>query len=294
MMKKIFLALIVLTTLVSCVGKKKYGELQIRYEELAMALQQASQSVKDCERQNDSLRNVIKTRENEIALEKKQVTSLQEQMDLLKKTNTNLLDRLSDLSIVSKTGAESIQKSLESINQQNKYIQNLTSDIQRKDSLNLALVTTLKRSLDDVNDQDVQIAVKGSAVLISISDKMLFKSGSSEISNKAGTVLSKVAKIINDQKELSVLVEGHTDNVPIKTDCVKDNWDLSAKRATSIVRVLQTTYNVDPSRMTAGGRSEYVPKASNDSAEGRSVNRRTEIILTPRLDQFFELLAPKE
>lgn len=294
MMKKLVFALIVLTTLGSCVGKKKYNELQIRYEELAQALQQTSQSVKDCERQNDSLRNVIKTRENEIALEKKQVTSLQEQMDLLKKTNTNLLDRLSDLSIVSKAGAESIQKSLESINQQNKYIQNLTSDIQRKDSLNLALVTTLKRSLDDVNDEDVQIAVKGSAVLISISDKMLFKSGSSEISNKAGTVLSKVAKIINDQAELSVLVEGHTDNVPIKTNCLKDNWDLSAMRATAIVRVLQTTYNVDPARMTAGGRSEYVPKASNDSAEGRSVNRRTEIILTPRLDQFFELLAPKE
>ncbi|MCB9282558.1 MAG: OmpA family protein [Lewinellaceae bacterium] len=293
-MKKLVFALIVLTTLGSCVGKKKYNELQIRYEELAQALQQTSQSVKDCERQNDSLRNVIKTRENEIALEKKQVTSLQEQMDLLKKTNTNLLDRLSDLSIVSKAGAESIQKSLESINQQNKYIQNLTSDIQRKDSLNLALVTTLKRSLDDVNDEDVQIAVKGSAVLISISDKMLFKSGSSEISNKAGTVLSKVAKIINDQAELSVLVEGHTDNVPIKTNCLKDNWDLSAMRATAIVRVLQTTYNVDPARMTAGGRSEYVPKASNDSAEGRSVNRRTEIILTPRLDQFFELLAPKE
>ncbi|MBK7409644.1 MAG: flagellar motor protein MotB [Saprospirales bacterium] len=293
-MRKVVLALIVLTTLASCVGKKKYSELQIRYEELALALQQTNQSVKDCKSENDSLRNVLRTRENEIALEKKQVASMQEQMDLLKKTNTNLLDRMSDLSIVSKTGAESIQKSLESINQQNKYIQDLTGNIQRKDSLNLALVTTLKRSLDDVNDEDVQINVKGSAVLISISDKMLFKSGSSEISNKAGTVLSKVAKIINDQKELNVLVEGHTDNVPIKTDCVKDNWDLSAKRATSIVRTLQTTYNVDPARMTAGGRSEFVPKASNDSPEGRSVNRRTEIILTPRLDQFFELLAPKE
>lgn len=293
-MKKLLLALIVLTTLGSCVGKKKYSELQLRYEDLAAALKQTSQQVKDCESQNDSLRNVLKTRENELALEKKQSSSLQEQMDLLKKTNTNLLDRLSDLSIVSKSGAESIQKSLEAINEQNRYIKDLTSDIQRKDSLNLALVTTLKRSLDDINDEDVQIQVKGSAVLISISDKMLFKSGSSEISSKAGTVLSKVAKIINDQKELNVLVEGHTDNVPIKTDCVKDNWDLSAKRATSIVRVLQTTYKVDPSRMTAGGRGEYLPKASNESAEGRSVNRRTEIILTPRLDQFFELLAPKE
>jgi len=293
-MRKLLLALMVLTTLGSCVGKKKYTELQVRYEELAAALKQTSQSVKDCQQQNDSLRNVLKARESELALEKKQSGSLQEQVDLLKKTNTNLLDRLSDLSIVSKAGAESIQKSLEAINEQGKYIKDLTSDIQRKDSLNLALVTTLKRSLDNVDDEDVQIQVKGSAVLISISDKMLFKSGSAEISNKAGTVLAKVAKIINDQKELSVLVEGHTDNVPISNNCVADNWDLSAKRATAIVRTLQKDYKVDPARMTAGGRSEYVPKASNETATGRSINRRTEIILTPRLDQFFELLAPKE
>lgn len=293
-MRKLLLALMVLTTLGSCVGKKKYTELQVRYEELAAALKQTSQAVKDCQEQNDSLRNVLKARENELALEKKQSGSLQEQIDLLKKTNTNLLDRLSDLSIVSKAGAESIQKSLEAINEQGKYIKDLTSDIQRKDSLNLALVTTLKRSLDNVDDEDVQIQVKGSAVLISISDKMLFKSGSAEISNKAGTVLAKVAKIINDQKELSVLVEGHTDNVPISNNCIADNWDLSAKRATAIVRTLQKDYKVDPARMTAGGRSEYVPKASNETATGRSINRRTEIILTPRLDQFFELLAPKE
>lgn len=293
-MRKLLLALMVLTTLGSCVGKKKYTELQVRYEELAAALKQTSQAVKDCQEQNDSLRNVLKARENELALEKKQSGSLQEQIDLLKKTNTNLLDRLSDLSIVSKAGAESIQKSLEAINEQGKYIKDLTSDIQRKDSLNLALVTTLKRSLDNVDDEDVQIQVKGSAVLISISDKMLFKSGSAEISNKAGTVLAKVAKIINDQKELSVLVEGHTDNVPISNNCIADNWDLSAKRATAIVRTLQKDYKVDPARMTAGGRSEYVPKASNETATGRSINRRTEIILTPRLDQFFELLVPKE
>lgn len=294
-MRKFLLALLVLTSLASCVGKKKYNVLQIRYEELAMALQQSNQEVRDCEKSNDSLRNVLRTRENEIALEKKNVSALERQLELVQNTNENLLLRLSDLSIVSKTGAESIQKSLEAINEQGKYIKELTSEIQRKDSLNLALVTTLKRSLEDINDQDVQVQVKGSAVFISISDNMLFKSGSAEIGNKASSVLAKVARIINDQKEMTVLIEGHTDNVPISNSCITDNWDLSAKRATAIVRTLQKDYKVDPARLTAGGRSEYLPKATNDTAEGRSINRRTEIILTPRLEQFFELLAqPKE
>jgi chemotaxis protein MotB len=148
----------------------------------------------------------------------------------------------------------------------------------------------LKRSLVDINDDDVQIEVKKGVVYISLSDKMLYKSGSAEINPKAHAVLGKIAKILNDRKELDILVEGHTDNVPISTTLYADNWDLSAKRATSVVRVLQWKYNVDPERMTAGGRSEYVSKAVNSTAQGRQLNRRTEIILLPQLDQFFKLL----
>ncbi|NND32086.1 MAG: flagellar motor protein MotB [Saprospiraceae bacterium] len=230
----------------------------------------------------------------EIALKDQQISQLQEQLDHIHNTNSSLLDRLSDLSVISKTGAESINKSLESINQQYAFIENLTTKIQEKDSINLALVMNLKRSLSDINDQDVQVEVRGGVVYVSISDKMLFRSGSSSLTSQARDVLGKLATVINDHDDLNVLVEGHTDNVPMNTECIVDNWDLSVKRATSVVRTLQNDYYVSPDRMTAGGRSEYVPKAANDSASGRSENRRTEIIITPKLDQFFKLLeAPK-
>ena len=150
----------------------------------------------------------------------------------------------------------------------------------------------LKRSLADVNDEDVTVEVKKGVVYISLSDKMLFKSGSAEISPSADGVLAKIAKVVNDHAELDILVEGHTDNVPIKTASIKDNWDLSALRATAVVRMLQSKYNVKPERMTAGGRSEFVPKVSNDSAKNKAINRRTEIVILPKLDQFFQLAAP--
>jgi chemotaxis protein MotB len=230
----------------------------------------------------------------ELALKDQQINQLQGQLDHIQNTNNSLLDRLSDLSVISKSGAESINKSLESINQQYAFIENLTTKIQEKDSINLALVMNLKRSLSDINDQDVQVEVRGGVVYVSISDKMLFRSGSSNLTRQALDVLGKLAAVINDHDDLNVLVEGHTDNVPINTECLVDNWDLSVKRATSVVRTLQNDYYVSPDRMTAGGRSEYVPKSDNGSTTGRSENRRTEIIITPKLDQFFKLLeAPK-
>jgi len=209
----------------------------------------------------------------------------------MKKTNTNLLDRLSDLSVINKSGAESIRKSLEALNDQGKYIKDLNSSMQRKDSINLSLVMNLKRSLADINDDDVTVEVKKGVVYISISDKLMFASGSAIVNAKAEAVLAKVAKVVNDHKDLDILVEGHTDAVPISTDCIKDNWDLSAKRATSVVRLLQTKFSVDPERMTAGGRGEFEPQSENSSRTGRKLNRRTEIIVTPKLDQFFNLLS---
>ncbi|HMR44282.1 MAG TPA: OmpA family protein [Saprospiraceae bacterium] len=244
----------------------------------------------ECETKKNATLTQLTQRDGELNSERNRMKLLEEQITTLKNTNTSLLDRLSDLSVISKTGAESIKKSLESIDERNKYIKDLTSSVQRKDSLNLALVMSLKRSLSDVNDQDVQIEVKKGVVYISLSDKMLFKSGSSEILPRAEEVLGKIAKIINDHSELDILVEGHTDNVPISNSCVKDNWDLSVKRATSVVRLLQTKHDVAPERMTAGGRGEYVPKTSNATADGKSLNRRTEIVILPKLDQFFQLL----
>jgi chemotaxis protein MotB len=173
--------------------------------------------------------------------------------------------------------------------EQGKYIKELNSSIQRKDSLNLALVTNLKKSLNNINDEDVSIEVKKGVVFISLSDKLLFQSASYNLNKSAESVLAKIAKVLNDHKEMEILVEGHTDNIPMKFGMISDNWDLSVLRSTSVVRYLQTKHGIAPQRMTAGGRSEYLPKKSNDSVEGKAVNRRTEIIITPKLDQFFEL-----
>ena len=239
------------------------------------------------------LQGELKKRDTDLEAKNGQLKTLQEQLDYFKKTNTNLLDRLSDLSVINKSGAESIRKSLDALNEQGKYIKDLNSSIQRKDSMNLSLVMNLKRSLADVNDEDVTVEVKKGVVYISISDNLMFASGSAVVNAKAVAVLAKVAKVLNDHKELDVLVEGHTDSQPISTECIQDNWDLSAKRATSVVRVLQTKFDVDPERLTAGGRGEYEPASANKTSKGRKQNRRTEIIVTPKLDQFFSLMAPQ-
>ncbi|HFA48025.1 MAG TPA: hypothetical protein ENJ95_03290 [Bacteroidetes bacterium] len=236
----------------------------------------------------------IKTLENQLELKKQEVALLQGQIDNLQTTNGSLLERMADLSIISKAGAESISESMKSLSQQYGFIQDLTSKMQSKDSLNLALVMNLKRSLMDINDEDVFVEVRGGLVHISISDKLLFESGSSKINARAKAVLGKIAAVINDHNDLDVIVEGHTDDVPMHTSCIADNWDLSVKRATSVVRNLETDHYVDPARLTAAGRSEYMPKADNSTEEGRRKNRRTEIVITPKLDQFFKLLeAPR-
>lgn len=232
----------------------------------------------------------INALEAEVSTKEQQVEQLEKQVDYLQKTNNSLLDRMSDLSIVSKTGAESIKKSLENISEQYDFIEDLTKKVQSKDSLNLSLVMNLKRSLSDLNDEDVQVEVRGGRVHVSISDKLLFASGSAQLSSRAQRVLSKVANVINDHNELDVIVEGHTDNVPIANSQFSDNWDLSVSRATAVVRNLQAEYGVAPERLMAAGRAEFQPRSSNGSEAGRGANRRTEIVIMPRLDQFFELL----
>lgn len=291
------LVLLAALTLSSCVSKKKFNELEAnlaaqksllsqcekRNQDLEAQLLEANRKLTDCN-------SKLTAASAELNTANVKIKGLEEQLDLLKRSNANLLDQMASLSVISKAGAESIKKSLDAINDQSSYIKELTKTMQYKDSVNLALVMNLKRSLKDFNDQDVNVEVKKGVVYISLSDNLLFKTASAVINSKADAVLSKIASILNDQKELDILIEGHTDNVPIANDCVNDNWDLSAKRATSVVRALQNKYKVAPERMTAGGRSQYVPKAGNDSASGRAQNRRTEIIVLPKLDQFFKLL----
>ena len=232
----------------------------------------------------------IEALESQLALKTEQAEQLETQLEHLQTVNSGLLDQMADLSIVSKTGAESIKQSLDNISTQYGFIQDLTQKIQKKDSINLALVMNLKRSLSDLDNDDIQVEVRGGRVHVSISDKMLFSSGSSRLSENSQNVLNNLSLVLNDHRDLEVIVEGHTDDVPISGSCVADNWDLSVRRATAVVRALQDEYFVDPERLTAAGRAEYAPRADNSSSDGRSINRRTEIVITPKLDQFFKLL----
>ena len=283
--------MVAMSLLSSCVSKKKLTQLQSSYNELENARNKAVADVADCDKKLTGLQSDLRTRDTDIATNKTRVSELEAQLADLRKNNNSLIDRMADLSIVSKAGAESIKKSLETLNEQTKYSNNLNQSIQRKDSINLALVMNLKRSLADVNDQDVQVEVKKGVVYVSIADKLLFASGRFEVNQAAEVVLGKVASVINDHKELDILVQGHTDVVPISGNFMKDNWDLSVMRATSVVRLLQSKFSVAPERLTAGGRGEFEPKDNNATADGRKINRRTEIILTPKLDQFFNLLS---
>lgn len=270
----------------SCVSSKKFKAEQLRYQELTEAHNKLQAALKSCE---ETGADNVKRRSQLEA----EIDGLNKQIAYLKENNTTVLTQLKDLSVLSSTQAESVKKSLENLGAKDNYIQSLQSEMARKDSLNMALVMNLKGALNDVNDSDVEIKVEKGAVFISISDKMLFKSGSSVVTDRAKTVLGKVAQVLNANPAIEFLVEGHTDNVPISTSVAQDNWDLSVLRATAVTRILQKQYNIDPKRMTAGGRGEYFPVESNDSAEGRARNRRTRIVILPQLDQFFNLLEKK-
>ena len=242
-------------------------------------------------------KNYKKFRQNytECKVEKAQ---LQARIDALNSSNQNLQKALDKCINLNQQGNVNISKLLDEIRSSNAYIKMLIAENKKKDSLNQVLKEQLTKSIKDVNanDEDLDIKVKKGVVFISLSDKMLFKSGSTHINPQADRVLAKIAKILNAHPDYEILVVGNTDNVPIHTKCIKDNWDLSALRATAIARKLQTDFNVDPKRITAGGRGEWQPKADNNTAEGRQKNRRTEIILLPKLDEFMKLMnqAPQQ
>jgi chemotaxis protein MotB len=217
--------------------------------------------------------------------------SLEDQLADAKANSNKFMDQMKDLSVISGSQAESIKKSLDNIGVKDAYIKDLQSAINRKDSMNMALVINLKSAVGNLNDKDINIKVDKGVVYVDISDKLLFKTGSYDVSESAQEVLGKVAKVLVAQPSIEFMVEGHTDNVKLsgKGD-LRDNWDLSVLRATSVVRMLQDKYGMPPARMTAAGRSEYVPIASNDTKEGKAENRRTRIVILPELDQFFKLL----
>ncbi|MFJ1350455.1 flagellar motor protein MotB [Capnocytophaga canimorsus] len=277
-MKKTFVFIFTLGLLAtSCVSKKQYAELEAKHKETQDLLNSATVRLNTCLEDAAGLRA--------------KVTGLQNQNDLLKENNQQLINNMGNLTTLTQKGAENLEKSLESLREKDLTIRNLRDAVTRRDSVNLALVQSLKGVLGNLEDQDIEVKVEKGVVYVNISDKLLFNSGSYAVTEKAKVVLGKVATVVKNKPDFEFMVEGHTDDVPVKSgSSVKDNWDLSVLRATAIVRILQKDFGVSPSRMTAAGRSEYVPVTSNSTAAGRAQNRRTRIVVLPKLDQFYTMI----
>jgi chemotaxis protein MotB len=273
--------------LFSCVSTKKFDSLNKKYDELNTSYTGVQNDLRSCRDEKAEL-------DRKRAVLEAEADGMKKQIEFLKQNNNQALKQLEDLSVISGSQAESIKKSMENLGMKDMYIQDLQSQMARKDSLNMALVMNLKGAVGNMNDEDINIKVDKGVVFIDISDKLLFKVGSYDVTDRASEVLGKVALVLKNQPEIEFMVEGHTDNVPFKRGVLIDNWDLSVKRATSVVRILQTKYGLDPAKIAAAGRSEYLPVGSNDTVEGRGANRRTRIVILPQLDQFFKLLEPKK
>jgi chemotaxis protein MotB len=276
-----FLAFSIVVGFSSCVPRKKLKKCEVKNATLDSSYMR-------------SMTDNAKLRE-ELAADDARIKALEQQLADNKSTNSQVMSELKDLSVISGTQAESIKKSLENIGVKDAYIKDLQAAISRKDSLNMALVINLKSAVGNLDDKDINIKVEKGVVYVDISDKLLFTSGSYDVTDRAREVLGKVAKVVLAQPDIEFMVEGNTDNAPFKRGVLQDNWDLSVMRATSVVRILQDQYHVPSAHMTAAGRGSFQPVASNDSKEGMAANRRTRIIILPQLDQFFKLLEkPKQ
>jgi chemotaxis protein MotB len=286
-MKKILLPLLVVFLVSSCVSKKEYTALEATHQKTKDELLAVKTNLTKClidKEKNQSLATGYKSK----------ISDLENTVKELQKDKKKTLEFVDNLTVLTKGANDNIKETLIQLSKKDQYIKYIRKAMSKKDSLNLAVAFHLKKELKEgLDDEDIEINVEKTVVFISISDKLLFKSGSYNVSEKAYKILEKVATVVNGQPEMDILIEGHTDSKSIKTEFLEDNWDLSAKRATSIARILQTRFNVEPRRMSAAGRSSYVPLVPNDSEANMSKNRRTKIIIMPRLDQFFDLLEEK-
>ena len=268
-MKKIVIALSLMVFMTSCVSKKKYADLEAKNKETQDLLNTCTVKLNTC-------------------LEEK--AGFAATAEALKGQNQHLISTSKDMTVLTAKGAENIEKALESIKEKDLKISRMQDALTKKDSVTLAVVTSLKSAVG-ISDPDIEINVEKGVVFISIADKLLFKSGSYEVTDKAKGVLAKVAKVVNDKPDFECMVEGHTDNVPYNgSGILLDNWDLSVKRSTSIIRVLTNQLGVKPEQLIAAGRSSYVPLVANDSAENKARNRRTRIVVMPKIDQFYDMV----
>jgi len=297
---KIALLFFVAIIMTSCISKKKYASLQMDVKQAERELEKCGESINDymvrlsaCKQEQEKLRGKINTAESKIVLKQEQIDNLKEQVKDARVQRDQQVSQVKDITVLTQEANENIEKTLSQLERKDEYIHLIQAARSKADSMNLALSANLTTVLaKGIADQDIDIKVDKTVVFVNLSDKMLFHSGSAIITGRAGDVLEKIAKIVQSRPELEVMVEGYTDNVQINRPCMQDNWDLSVKRATSVVRELQTKYGVDPNRLIAAGRGEYNALADNFTESGRSMNRRTRIIILPKLDQFYDLLNP--
>jgi len=274
MKKLLILAICSSFVLTSCVSKKQYAELEAKQKNTQDLLNTATVKLNSCL--------------TDRAASEARAKALEERLADMKMTNENLIQSSKDLTMLTSQGANNLEKSLESLKEKDLKISRLQDALNKKDSVTLALVTSFKREVG-MDDPDIEISVEKGVVFISIADKLLFKSGSYNITSRANEILTKVAKVVNAKPDFECMVEGHTDNVPFKSGVLQDNWDLSVKRATSIVRALENL-GVKPGRLIAAGRADYVPLVPNTTAENRATNRRTRIVVLPKIDQFYDMI----
>lgn len=274
MKKLLILSVTGMLVLTSCVSKKEFAALQSKQKETQDLLNSATVKLNSC--LSDKAASIAR------------VETMKEQLKDLRKSNQDLIDTKGNLTTLTQQGAENLEKSLESLKERDLKITRLQDALTKKDSVTLAIVTSLKKSVG-ISDPDIEINVEKGVVFISIADKLLFKSGSYNVTSRAKEVLSKVAKVINSKPDFEAMVESHTDNVPYRKGVLIDNWDLSVKRATSVVRVLEEL-NVNPQQLIAAGRSSYVPLVANDTPENKAANRRTRIVVLPKIDQFYQMV----
>ncbi|MGR7813886.1 OmpA family protein [Lacinutrix undariae] len=274
MKKLMLLSISGMLLLGSCVSKKKFTDLEAQQKETQDLLNTATVKLNSC--LSDKAASMAR------------VETMKDQLSDLRKSNQDLIDTKGNLTTLTQKGADNLEKSLESLKEKDLKITRLQDALTKKDSVTLAIVTSLKKEVG-LNDPDIQINVEKGVVFISIADKLLFTSGSYNVTSRAKEVLAKVAKVINGKPNFEAMVEAHTDNVPYRKGVLLDNWDLSVKRATSVVRTLEEL-DVNPQQLIAAGRSHYVPLVANDTAENRATNRRTRIVVLPKIDQFYQMI----
>ncbi len=290
---KLSMVAMAVIVLASCVSKKKFTAAQTDLKTANEQLGKCGESLNDYMARLSTCTADLNALRSEKSIREEQVTDLRAQLADCKEQRDKQLTQVGDLTVMSQGANDNMKLTLSQLAEKDKYIHLLQAAKTKADSINLALSANLKTQLKDgIEDKDVEIKIDKTVVMINLSDKMLYQSGSAVLTARAKEVLGKIATIIEERPDLEVQVEGYTDNVPISTECVKDNWDLSVKRATAVIRVLQTDYKIDPNRLIAAGRGEYSALASNDTKEGRATNRRTRILIMPKLDQFYDLLNP--